>query len=105
MTEFIAEYWLQTIFGLIVVGLGTAIKIMSSQFKALKLGMQALLRNQIIEQYNKYTAMKRIPIYGLENVTAMYEQYHALGGNGAITHLYEEVKELPVGGRNEVQKA
>jgi hypothetical protein len=25
----------------------------------------------------------------------MYTQYHALGGNGTITHLYNELLELP----------
>jgi hypothetical protein len=102
MTDFITEYWLQFLFGFILSGIGVAVKMLFKRFKctfaqfdALKLGMQAMLRNSIIEQYNKYIDKEFIPIYALENVTAMYTQYHALGGNGTITHLYEELLELP----------
>ncbi|HHV10420.1 MAG TPA: hypothetical protein GXX75_09115 [Clostridiales bacterium] len=95
MMDFIAKYWLEALFTLILSGIGVTVKMMFTQFKALKLGMQAILRNGIIEQYHKYMDKKYIPIYALENVTAMYSQYHALGGNGTITHLYEELLELP----------
>lgn len=93
--EFITRYWIEVLFGCITSGLCFGFRWMYRQFKAIKLGMQAMLRNQIIEQYNHYTNKGYIPIYGLENVTALYDQYHTLGGNGTITHLYEELKELP----------
>jgi hypothetical protein len=102
MAEWLAKYWLQVLFGLITTGLGIAVKYLHSQNKrrkaeqeAIKLGIQALLRDRIIEQYNKWSELKYIPIYALENVTAMYKEYHALGGNGTITQLYEELLELP----------
>lgn len=95
MISFIAQYWLEVLFGLVLSGVGVSFKMTFKQFKALKLGLQAMLRNSIIEQYNKYIDKESIPIYALENVTAMYTQYHALGGNGTITHLYQELLELP----------
>lgn len=95
MGEFILKYWIQVIFGLITSGLIFSFKCMFTQFKAFKLGMQAMLRNEIIDKYNHYSSKGYISIHGLENVTAMYTQYHALGGNGTITHLYDELKELP----------
>ncbi len=95
MVEFIARYWIELLFSFIVSGFGLAIKYIFTQFKAVKLGMQAMLRNSIIDKYNHCIEQKYIPIYQLENVTAMYEQYHALGGNGTITRLYNELKELP----------
>ena len=58
-------------------------------------GVQALLRDRIIQAYNHYTDKGYCPIYGLENVESMYRQYHALGGNGAITELVDRLKELP----------
>jgi hypothetical protein len=91
MAEFIMEYWIVFAFGLITSGFVWVFK----QFKAFKLGLQAILRNSIIEQYNKYFEKEYIPIYAMENVTAMYKEYHALGGNGTITKLYEELLELP----------
>ena len=102
MAEFIVKYWLEFGFGLITIALTASVKYLHKQDKirkaeqeAIKLGIQALLRNGIIEQYNKYMDKKYIPIYALDNVEAMYKQYHALGGNGTITELYEDLKQLP----------
>lgn len=100
--EFITRYWLETLFGLITICLTAIGNGFRKQFAkrnaeqdAVKLGIQALLRDRIIEQYNKWIEKGYIPIYALENVSAMYKEYHALGGNGTITHLYEELLELP----------
>lgn len=102
MIAFIAKYWVEAIFGLMITALTAGFRYLHKQNKlrsaeqdAVKLGIQALLRDRIIEQYNKWMEQKYIPIYALENVTAMYTQYHALGGNGTITHLYNELLELP----------
>lgn len=35
------------------------------------------------------------PIYALENINALYAQYHALGGNGIVTEIIEKLKSLP----------
>lgn len=90
MAEFIMEYWIVFAFGLITSGFVWVFK----QFRAFKLGLQAILRNEIIGQYNKYMEKGYIPIYAMDNVEAMYKQYHALGGNGTITDLYKELLEL-----------
>jgi hypothetical protein len=76
----------------ILSGLGV---YMYKQFKALKLGTQAILRDNIITKYDKYMEKGYIPIYALDNVSAMYKEYHSLGVNGTITQLYEELLELP----------
>jgi len=95
MMEFISTYWLGFLFTGIASVFGFIFRWMFAQFLALKLGVQAILRDRIIDQYNKWMDLKYIPIYALENVTAMYKEYHALGGNGTITKLYEELLELP----------
>lgn len=102
MAQFIAKYWLEFGFGLISTALVSMFKHFQKQDKirkaeqeAIKKGIRALLRDRIIEQYNKYMEREYIPIYALESVAAMYEEYHALGGNGTITQLYEELQELP----------
>lgn len=58
-------------------------------------GVLALLRDRVIERYNHYTEQGYIPIYGMDNVNKMYSAYHALGGNGTITKLVEELDDLP----------
>lgn len=57
-------------------------------------GTMLLLRVQLIEYHDKYMAMGEIPSYAYENFCEMYEAYHALGGNGMITKMKEEIEEL-----------
>jgi hypothetical protein len=102
MPDWIQKYWVEVIFGGIVALLTALYKKLSSKVhkqlcdsKSVKDGTQALLRNEIIKEYDKYIERGYIPIYAKENVTSMYEAYHALGGNGTITKLMDELKELP----------
>ncbi len=53
-------------------------------------------RKDLIHECNKYLERGEIPIYALDNITKMYKAYHNLGGNGTITALVEEIKELPI---------
>lgn len=57
-------------------------------------GTMLLLRVQLIEYHDKYTALGHIPSYAYQNFCEMYEAYHDLGGNGMVTKMYEEIHEL-----------
>ena len=59
-------------------------------------GTMLLLRVQLIEYHDKYMALGRIPSYAYQNFCEMYEAYQELGGNGMITHMFEEIKELEI---------
>lgn len=59
-------------------------------------GTMLLLRVQLIEYHDRYMSLGHIPSYAYENFCEMYEAYHSLGGNGMITHMYEEIKELEI---------
>lgn len=59
-------------------------------------GTMLLLRVQMIEYHDKYMKMGCIPSYAYENFCEMYEAYHALGGNGMITHMKDEVEKLEI---------
>ena len=62
---------------------------------ALKAGVQALLRDRIIQAYNHYVQDKGwIPIYAKESIDACYKSYEALGDNGVIDNLMEQINEL-----------
>lgn len=71
------------------------VKIDDQKSDALMNGVQALLRREIIAEYNHYTEQGHIPIYCIENVLDMYNAYKALGGNGMATKLVEALKQLP----------
>ncbi|WP_312640756.1 hypothetical protein [Hydrogenoanaerobacterium sp.] len=98
MIEFIMHYWLEVLFGAALSFLGLAYKKLERRIKeqdAIKLGIQALLHDRIISQYNYYKDLGYCPIYAMENINAMYLQYHALGGNGIVTELVERLKDMP----------
>lgn len=98
MIEFITRYWLETLFGGLIALLGIGYRILYKRVKeqeAVKLGVQALLRDRIVNAYNHYIEKGYCPIYGRENVEAMYIQYHNLGGNGTITELKRKLDQLP----------
>ena len=59
-------------------------------------GTMLLLRVQLIEYHDKWTERGYITKHGLENFVEMYGAYHALGGNGMVTHLMAEVENLPI---------
>lgn len=59
-------------------------------------GTMLLLRVQLIEYHKEWTKRGYITRHGLQNFIEMYDAYHALGGNGMVTHLLEEVRELQI---------
>lgn len=59
-------------------------------------GTMLLLRVQLIEYHEKYMRLKEIPSYAYQNFDEMYNAYHALGGNGMVTKMYEEIQELHI---------
>ena len=59
-------------------------------------GTMLLLRVQLIEYHGEWMTRGYVTKHGIENFLEMYNAYHALGGNGMVTHLLEEVNELPI---------
>ncbi len=62
---------------------------------AVKKGVQALLRSQMIADYNKWSEREYAPIYARENFQNCWKQYHDLGKNGVMDDLHEKFLELP----------
>lgn len=57
--------------------------------------IRGLLRVEIINICHSAEKEGFLPIWALENLTDMYNTYKALGGNGAITGLYNKTIQLP----------
>ena len=98
MIDFIIKYWVGVIMGGIVTGFTLIVKRILKDKKehcTIKNGIQALLRDRIIHSYNHYKEKDNCPIYALENIDKMYNEYKELGGNGTITQLVGELKEMP----------
>lgn len=82
-----------------VLGIPTALaaifKFIFSQIKGVRLGVQALLRAQMIDDYNKWEERGFAPIYARQNFENCWTQYHALGANGVMDDLHAKFLELP----------
>lgn len=63
--------------------------------KAVKLGIQALLRGQMIAEYNKWSERGYAPIYAKENFENCWQQYHSLGANGVMDGIHTKFMQLP----------
>lgn len=67
----------------------------NDQTDALKLGVQALLRAQMINDYNTCIDKGYAPIYVRDNFNNIYEQYENLGKNGVMEDLKQKFFALP----------
>lgn len=63
---------------------------------ALKDGMVCILRKNLMEEHDVWTARGYITSHALENGLAMYKAYKALGGNGMVDHMEVEIQDLPI---------
>lgn len=57
--------------------------------------MMALLRDRFYQGYKHYMRQGFFPIKDREVMSDIYNQYHALGGNGVIAHLMDDLNDLP----------
>lgn len=101
--DFIAEYWVEFLFG----GLATVITAMFSagyrklarkveEHEQVKDGILAILHDRLYQLCQYYLGQGVITPNALKNVEYLYRSYHSLGGNGTGTELYTRVTKLPL---------
>lgn len=98
MEEFIAKHLFELLMTAAVAILGAGYRLALKEIGKQHVEREAiksLLRSEIITMHGRYMEKGEIPIYAQENVQAMYDAYHRLGGNGTITKLVHEIMELP----------
>lgn len=95
LIQFLLKYWLEQMFTLITSTCIAFVKRTSVSNKALKKGLVAMLRDRLYQSYNYHTKNGYFPIDAREVADDMYEQYHALGGNGVVAHLKETLDKQP----------
>jgi hypothetical protein len=84
------------ILGIVTKTLLSRMKKNEQRQKALELGVQALLRAEMIEQYEKYKAKCATPLYARDNYENMWVQYESLGANGVMSDIHSKFINLPV---------
>ena len=103
MLEFIMKYWLECVFGLIVTGLTAGVTRINKKLKeerirnqAIENGVRDILRMQILDTYERCKASGKISVSRKDAIDSAYKSYHALGGNGTITQVHNELMEMPI---------
>lgn len=66
------------------------------QIRAIKRGVQALLRDRLMAGYKFYRAQGFADEDDRSNLENVYQQYHALGANGVMDDLRDKFLNLPV---------
>jgi len=99
---FIATHWLEWLFTGILAILSWLVKLLRDQIRAeqakneaIAEGVQSLLRESIVTNYNRYSDRGYCPIYAKESMKKVYKAYHNLGGNDVATELYNKVLKMP----------
>lgn len=106
MQEFLdscKEYWTTYFLGLVSTILASRLYIFRKKLAmqrkkqcALEEGMQALLRDRIIQAYEHYQTLGYVTFHGLEAVNAMFASYDGLDGNGSIPSLMEKLRAMDI---------
>ena len=103
MIEWICKYWLEVLFGLVTMGFGVIARKFSKRLaeekkrnEAIESGVRDVLRLIILDNYEKCKAAGKISVSRKDAIDSAYNSYHALGGNGTITRVHEEIMNMPI---------
>lgn len=103
MLDFIVQYWIEILFGAMLTCITYLVRLVFKRIKendqkqtAIEKGVQALLRDRIVKAYYHYVEKGYITLHGLENVRRMSQEYFALGGNGCIAKLVDDMEKMDV---------
>lgn len=103
MKEFIIKYWVEVLLTVICSFVGFTYKKIRHRFEeqdkkreAIERGVQALLRNELIQRFREYKLVGEMTLLDKENMDHMFTEYFNLGGNGMMREVYEEFKDIPI---------
>ena len=71
-------------------------KELRTENQAQKLGIQALLRAQMITEFNYWSERGYCPIWARQNFENLWVQYEALGQNGVMSDIHKKFLDLPI---------
>jgi len=100
--DYISAHWVQWLFAVISGALALAYRSIAARLKeeqrkneAIAAGVQSLLREAIVDNYNKYSDKGFCPIYAKESMKRVYTAYSNLGGNDVAHELYQKILRMP----------
>ena len=93
--SYISAHWTEWSIGLLGLGWGYLVKKVT-EYKTIKDGLLAIMHDRLYQSCTYYIKQGHIDMGGLKNLEYLYRSYHALGGNGTGTELYNRAKALPI---------
>ena len=93
--SYISAHWTEWAIGLLGLGWGYLVKKVT-EYKTIKDGLLAIMHDRLYQSCTYYIKPGHIDMGGLKNLEYLYKSYHALGGNGTGTELYNRAKALPI---------
>ena len=93
--SYISAHWTEWAIGLLGLGWGYLVKKVT-EYKTIKDGLLAIMHDRLYQSCTFYLKQGYIDMGGLKNLEYLYKSYHALGGNGTGTELYNRAKALPI---------
>lgn len=100
--SYILAHWVEWIFAAITGAAAFGYRLILKRLQeektrneAVAEGVQSLLRESIVRNYNKYKDKGYCPIYAKQSIKNVYAAYHNLGGNDIATDLYHKILEMP----------
>ena len=79
-----------------LAGLLGFICLQVKQNRAMKLAVQAMLRDRLLQGYKHYLEKGWADLDDRSNMDNVWRQYHALGGNGDMNDLRRTFRHLPM---------
>lgn len=102
LIAFVSSHWVEWLFaGAVSVlaflyrGIAARLKLEQEKNAAIADGVQSLLRESIVSNFNKYSEKGCCPIYAKDSMKKVYAAYHNLGGNDVATELYGKLLKMP----------
>lgn len=93
--SYISAHWTEWAIWLLGLGWGYLVKKVT-EYKTIKDGLLAIMHDRLYQSCTYYIKQGHIDMGGLKNLEYLYTSYHALGGNGTGTELYNRAKALPI---------
>ena len=80
----------------LIAGLLGFVRLQIKANKAIRLAVQAMLRDRLLQGYKHYLEKGWADLDDRSNMENVWRQYHALGGNGDMNDLRRTFRHLPV---------
>ena len=80
----------------LLAGLLSFIRLQIKANKAMRLGVQAMLRDRLLQGYKHYLEKGWADLDDRSNMENVWKQYHTLGGNGDMKDLRRTFRHLPM---------